>query len=98
MPVFQYLDLSTAHMTEADSRILETAAEIGVRVILHDYGWWIHVPEAGSEAEEADTEMKAAGMSDAFRAVIDSARYRGCRWVNFDQDADEDDDLPVSEW
>lgn len=91
MPVYQYLDLSTAHLTDEDRHELAHGL-CPLRVIEHDYGWWVHVP-----GDDDITDRLAAvseTMSEAFVGVLKHANKHGCNWINFDADADEEPELP----
>lgn len=98
MTVLKYLDASTAHLTREESAALGDNfgdIEQGTpRVIAHDYGWWLNVPEPGLYDPAAAVRKHYPNLS----GVIDHARAHDCAWINFDQDADTIGDLPTHEW
>ena len=115
--VFQYADLSTHHITQDDQKLLAGGFPLpnpqdsnyidlkttptGFRVIAHEYGWFISVPNLKDHELTADSFRAAvvvSGLSEAFANIIIHAGERGCRWVNFDCDADTEDGMPVFEW
>lgn len=95
MPVFKYLDLSTAHVTEPEMEAinerLAAIDEATPRVIPHDYGAWVNVMEGEDEPALIERYPNLA-------ACLDKARERDCKWINFDQDADTHDGLPTFDW
>jgi hypothetical protein len=102
MPVYRYLDLSTAHLTEREANELSLAYSFGdldhsPRVIPHDYGAWVNVPDLDGAWDEQDTAALEKSRPN-FAACIARARKLGCNWINFDADAEQDSDLPTFEW
>ena len=103
MPVFHYLDLSTAHLTEAEmhavtARLVELDNE-SPRVIVHDYGAWVNVWEAAHLASEhAESTAEIATRYPNLSACLEVARYLDCNWINFDRDADTHEGLPTYDW
>lgn len=102
MPVYRYLDLSTAHLTreeaEALSECKDSAYDLRTplpRVIAHAYGAWMNVPDL--EAGDEDADERRAEYPNV-QAAIERARSYDCTWINFDRDADCDADLPTYEW
>jgi hypothetical protein len=99
MPVYRYLDLSTAHLTEPEMEAVNArfadVDESTPRVIPHEYGAWVNVPDLRS-MPDGDDAIVANYPNVA--AVIKRARALDCEWVNFDQDASHDDVLPTYEW
>lgn len=95
MPVYKYLDLSTAHVTEEESVAIDqnfpALEDQGPRVIRHDYGWWVNAPLG------IDLTTFAEHYPNVL-ACINRARELDCYWINFDQDADTEPGLPVFEW
>jgi hypothetical protein len=110
MPVCHYLDLSTAHLTqpEADElcglgptgQYVMDDLEHSPRVVAHEYGAWVNVPtllgQGGSWSEE-DTEALESSRPN-LAACITRARALDCTWINFDQDAERDPELPTFDW
>jgi hypothetical protein len=101
MPVLRYLDLSTAHLTEAESVELSSAYGFGdldhsPRVVQHEYGAWVNVPTIDETTDEQDAAALAATRPN-LAACIDRARTLSCTWINFDQDADTEPGLPTFE-
>lgn len=96
MAIYNYLDLSTGHITEREARELDSTGDgllCGSRVIPHDYGAWVHVPEPDAED---DAERREAYPN--LQNCIEHARKHGAMWINFDQDGDKEDELPSFEW
>lgn len=99
-PVYRYLDLSTAHLTEAEmdavNARLAAIDDETPRVIVHEYGAWVNVTTDEAVDEQAEAALAAAYPNLA--ACIKHARELGCWWINFDQDAGADGALPTYEW
>ena len=100
MGVYKYLDLSTSHLPETEMRSIdETSADsllCGSRVIPHNYGAWVHVPEKNAESFD-DDEERALGYPN-LHACIEYARKYEATWINFDSDGDVESELPVHFW
>lgn len=80
--VMQYLDASTAHLPQHERDGLQSGELLDnktPRVIPHEYGWWVNVPD---EIDEDDFER-----APALLAVVRFARRHNCNWINFDVDA-----------
>ena len=91
----QHLDVSTAHITLNDSKLLaiDAAGETGDGLVVYDYGygWMVHVEDEAIERCRDD-------YSDAFKAILVMARQLKCDFVDFDQDGEEYSELPVFDW
>jgi hypothetical protein len=109
MPVYHYLDLSTSHLTEEEANEVCGGhcapfafgdLEHSPRVVDHEYGAWVNVPtllgQGGSWSEE-DTEALESSRPN-LAACIACARELDCTWINFDQDAERDPELPTFDW
>lgn len=98
MPVYRYFDISTACLTEREMHAVNgRLAELehnSPRVIVHEYGAWVHVPP--DQTAEAAAELAATYPN--LDACIARAREFDCLWINFDADADHDAALPTYEW
>ena len=90
-PIRRFLDLSTAHLQQADRLFLEFSANPGslggLAAMAGIYGWFVY----------AHDERCCEGISDALWAVFKRARALGCDYVLFDADAPILEDLPVFE-
>lgn len=97
-PVFQYLDLSTGHLTEAEMNVVNARFagddDDTPRVIAHEYGAWVNVQQVGTTYDEATFAANYPNIA----ACINRARELDCNWINFDQDAGYDGALPTYEW
>lgn len=92
--VMQYLDASTAHLPERERADLEDGTLLDnktPRVIAHEYGWWVNVPEDMGEDAENFTH------APALLAAVQLARKLNCNWINFDADASLVDGLEAYE-
>jgi hypothetical protein len=100
MPVYSYLDLSTAHVTEAEMDAVNGRfADVDdntPRVIVHEYGAWVNV-QPGWRASSDTADEFCARYPNVARC-LERAIELDCNWINFDRDADQDDVLPTYEW
>lgn len=98
MPVYRYLDISTACLTEREmNAVTDRLAELeheSPRVIVHDYGAWVNVPPDPTGA----ATLELTGKYPNLGACLARARQFDCLWINFDADADHDEELPSYEW
>lgn len=95
-----YLDLVTSVLTEQEMNELGAAPP---RVILHEYGAWVHVPPVeGWEAGEDPLDPNGDEDWEDFpnlNAVLRAARELGADWVNLDADGhDVIPGLPTFVW
>ena len=98
LPIFFYLDISNAHLSEEEEAILHSGVEAGKgddellpRHIPHKYGAWMNVPE---ESDDENGAVRSQFYPN-IQAVIEFARLHGCSWVNFDVDASSIAELPT---
>jgi hypothetical protein len=92
------LDISTDHLTKIDSLRLDDASkgesENPVTAYKYEYGHFVHVPD-----EEADyIAMDKYGYSLQFTLILRRAKELGCKYVQFDCDGIQYDDLEVFNW
>lgn len=101
--ISQYLDLSSAHLPQAEMHLLSDAWDsefdtdsLPTRVIPHAYGAWVWVQD--DDAHEQDDQFTEDGRFPHLLTVIRFARERDCHWVNFDRDGLRIPQLPSWEW
>lgn len=75
---------------ETDLDTVSPAADILI-VYPHCHGWFVY---AGTDEEM----MKKADVPPELLYVFRYAKRHGCDWICFDQDAEEDPDLPTFDW
>lgn len=94
------LAISTAHITEADNRVL--AADDGSLQVpyyrLGDTGYLIHVAQDSEGLLEHAYQAVAEGMSGAFIALLLFAQTRGYQWILLDRDAAQHSLLKAFDW
>jgi hypothetical protein len=99
MPIKKYLDLSTAHMTEADNELLACKVSDGSLIVTeHSYGYWVHVPQNPSSPGVEVSTFKDQGFSEDFCKAMAYAYQNDCWWINFDRDAPIEEELNTHEW
>lgn len=87
-----HVDISTAHITNQDSVLLEEC-RWPVIVDQLECGFWIWVPPI-----EAMEDFARVGFSPAFLDLIEDARQAGASHINLDRDAPISDQRPTFEW
>lgn len=97
MAVQNFLDASTGHITTSDRTLLcGREHKFPTRVIPHDHGWWVNVPEK-KELADYLVRMCMAGFSSSFVQLLVVASDRGCWWINLDTDGDMWEALEIHE-
>jgi hypothetical protein len=110
MPVYRYLDLSIEHLTEREADELCGSGPTGVyvmgdldhspRVIAHESGAWVQLPAReceGGDWGDLDAETLLSTRPN-LALCFERAWELDCNWINFDQDAERDPDLPTFDW
>lgn len=105
LPLFTYLDASTAHIHMGDCRLLAWSARYFMSFGLNsrlspptaivypkDCGFFVHVCHDASGYEE---NFKKAGYSEAFLHIFRQALEAGASWICFDVDGSVSERLPV---
>lgn len=97
--VRKFLDLSTAHMTETDSKILEMQPK-SMTVISYEEGFFVYTGprDCAGDTNEFIEDMEGNALSDAFQKVMLYARDLDCAYVCFDRDAGQHPDFEVFDW
>ncbi|MDR9836718.1 MULTISPECIES: hypothetical protein [Herbaspirillum] len=88
----RYLDISTAHISQATMNFLEGRAgsnAIGQTVAAYEYGVFVSVPDLADVKNDVPEDL---------RQVFNYARKRKCSVVRFDTDGDGHRDLPTFDW
>jgi hypothetical protein len=90
--VRRYLDVSTAHVTPGDMKLLNERNPI-IICYPYAYGAWVHVYDV-----DIEQDLKDSGHSPAVWQLLQLARQHDCDWIKLDADADHVDGLPNYEW
>lgn len=104
MNIQKFLDISTGHMQRHDDELLTfevdtPASSFPLRVIGHDYGYWVRVPLGGEDVLISHVnDLLELGFSDDFINLLKAAAKEGCWWINFDCDADTVENFPLFNW
>jgi len=97
MAVQTFLDASTGHITTLDKTLLcGREHKFPTRVIPHDHGWWVNVPDKG-ELQEIIVKVRMQGFSSSFVRLLVAASNRDCLWINLDTDGAIWEDLKIHE-
>jgi hypothetical protein len=88
MAVQKFLDASILHISISDRTLLCCREDkFPTRVIPHDHGWWVNVPEK-KELSEYVVRMCLQGFSSSFVRLLVAASDCDCWWINLDTDGD----------
>ena len=100
MGIEKFLDASTGHVTYEDSlKLLNYPISLPCRVIPHEYGWWIKVPEKKLWREDPRADwIREKGYSEGLISMLIFANENDCWWVNLDCDAEFVEGLKSFEW
>lgn len=94
--IFNYLDISTGHMTEEDDKLLKES-EASLVVYSYEYGYFVHVPDLKTESSIIPA-FREHGFSEAFSKIMEYAQGKGFAFVRFDSDGAEYEELPMFNW
>lgn len=96
MAIYNYLDLSTAHISVATREELDLINDVnnmtGLTVAQYKYGFFISVPESAEEIDAC-----AVKVPKDLHDILKYARKNNCDVVRLDADAERIADLPVCE-
>lgn len=90
---------STGHLTEQDAWILERLGldkRSGIQDV--EFGWMIFCAYDAEFMKIFISELKSAGLSDQVCQIVMESNEAGHRWVNFDRDGEEYEDLQSYDW
>lgn len=98
MAIFQYLDISTAHVTEEDMAKLDAGAGTsGFPVTVYPYTHGAFIPTPPNE-KDLMPNLRKAGMSDSFCKIVQHVISNKIHMIRLDCDADTMDDFPTFDW
>jgi hypothetical protein len=93
------LDISTGHLTGKDNELLTEAGEgeSGNPIVtyIYEYGYFVFVPE---EDAGLNQHAETYGYSKAFTKIMARARELKCKYIQFDGDGIQYDDLDTFNW
>jgi hypothetical protein len=94
------LDASTAHLSAQDRMILDRAGTSRIRdgfprTVNHEHGWLLFLTGDGEGQAAEVAEAKARGASEGLLALMQRGHAAGAYILNFDQDADVVDGVPI---
>lgn len=94
LPIYKYLDISTAHITEETDEFLRNQVkeyECGKPIVYQkECGYFIHVSDK--------FDMDDLEMPDDLRRCLEFAAEHDCYWLVLDGDAEIIDELPIYTW
>ena len=86
---------STAHITEADSKLLREACEKDTPLISHSYAYGDFI--VLNDIEEKMPEIEKV-FSESFCLLLKTAVLEGCTMLRLDCDGPVYPDLPTNDW
>ena len=92
------LVISTGHVSHPEFLAMTADDELPYRVLDHEYGVLLILIDYDDMGEfmEADSYMRT--HFPHLLQVINFARERGCKYINFDQDGIQYKELPIYDW
>ncbi|NKX37329.1 hypothetical protein HGG70_05195 [Rhodobacteraceae bacterium R_SAG4] len=83
------LVLSTAHMSEEESKLFEETQHMLIPAFKRDEGFIFHTSTVGICYDK---------LSPGWAQIYQIATERNCAWIMFDRDADVIDGIPTFDW
>lgn len=102
--IYNYMDISTGHITSEDRDRLDVDAELTVGrngaqafiVFKYPEGWFVHIPPDADPT--TDLELPANTYSDQVLKILEKASECDCCFVRFDADGLKYEDLEEFPW
>lgn len=89
--IYQYLDLSTSHISKETMDLLSTGNKyLGITIATYEYGAFISVPDF--------TEDSPEDLPEDLKNILMHANDLGCFVVRLDSDGNFANGLPVYDW
>lgn len=89
--IYQYLDLSTSHISKETMDLLTTGTKyLGITIATYEYGAFISVPDF--------TEHFPADLPEDLKSILMHANDLGCFVVRLDSDGNLANGLLVYDW
>ena len=86
-------DISTAHLTKEDARLMESGTDSPGFIGQFEYGYfWV------TAAHREQATLRKLGYSETFITLLGRLNIMRIYYVAFDQDADALDDVPTFDW
>jgi hypothetical protein len=97
--ISKMLDISTGHLTKGDNDLLTEAGEgeTGNPIVayIYEYGYLVFVPE---KDEGLNQHARMYGYSTTFTRIMNRARELKCKYIQFDGDGIQYDDIETFKW
>jgi hypothetical protein len=96
LPTLKYVDLSTAHITGEDAKLLgdpDVRDAAGLAVYENEYGFFIPVPPVGDYFTG-----RADGFSEEFCNLVQFCQEQDIELIRLDRDAQVVVGLPTFDW
>lgn len=94
LPIYKYLDLSTAHITPETDRFLDRESQWQLSEVIvynKERGYFVHVPKDLEKLKQMD-------IPKDLKACLRVAQKHGCNWLVLDGDAEIVEGLKTYEW
>ena len=107
MPIRKMLDVSTAHITSADAKLLgeysSKGNSPGKALIAYpfEYGWTVSTSgllDGAADRRGKIADMRREGFSEHFINLMKHAADKGAVLVRLDADAEYEPGLPTFDW
>lgn len=99
MAIHKYMDLSTAHITEEDDKLIQDDLNNNYGILCgaaYEGGYWLYVPPRG--VDRYLFEVGEDHFSESFLACLRKAQKADCTYLRLDCDAEICEDLAKHDW
>lgn len=101
LDTYPVAEASTAHLTNGDRLLLESACAkdsgLDLSIRGHEWGWLIHCGDLHQDAERV-SRIRAFGLSNDLVSLLLHASAQGARWLDLDCDATRYDNRASFTW
>ena len=96
MKTYKMLDISTAHISEKDSKLLSKQDLIPFTCLNYEEGFIINLSVFQNDPVQKEQQRKR--FSPEFFKIIEKALEEGCTHINLDRDGEVYTEFPEFDW
>lgn len=108
LKTYQYADVNTGHISEADAKTLAEDSDAtassnlptgvgtdSLTVFAYDYGFFVHIPD---DKDEETINLLASRYSPELITLYKQAQEQGCTFLRLDADGEPYEELRTFNW